>query len=359
MTPRQRPPPPPSTPPPPPPPCAFEITGPKFIGILGGATFSAAAGGDVEWKILAGSQFIDPDNTIPFPDGVSSNAAISLKARNTPGTITIEARFTVEGAECVRMHTLNVVQYDEINLRYRAFIPCEAIHAPQDPFGWILPFEFYGGDNRTFNYNASSFRASFDINIRVSDFPDEDGVMVLPNSGPAFGATTAYDANGAQLVAGACNVALLGPPPVAAVTLSANPNNHQTLWGRFGPNRIVLRFGLNAGNPLVPVACVIGARLFVDITQTVDPDTGEQKTRYNLFSIPDPLLQHSDGHSAFPAHEFYIQSGGIVTDLIRYDPIPLGGTVLWLCPPLAVPISYSPTSTPPRNIEGEIVTSAP
>ncbi len=98
-----------SPPPPdnPPPACAFDITGPKFIGILGEATFSAGAG-DVVWKILSGSQFIDPDNSDLADGAVSTNQSIRLTALADPGAVTIEARVTVDGQECVRTHALTI-----------------------------------------------------------------------------------------------------------------------------------------------------------------------------------------------------------------------------------------------------------
>jgi len=62
------------------------------------------------------------------------------------------------------------------------------------------------------------------------------------------------------------------------------------------------------------------------------------------------------GHSAFPAHEFYIQAGTAPVDaVIQYDPIPNGGTVFWLCDPLITSVRYNPGS---GNKTGSIATSS-
>jgi hypothetical protein len=348
------------------------ITGPNYSGIYATSEFSVLPekGADpiesIEWNIDSGESLLTEYTPFSMPGGLIPDDvldAISFVSNGTPGDVTLTATITTSGGTnvnaCSVSHTMSILKYDEINIRYRAFIPCEAVHAPTVP--WLQPYEFYGGDDRVLGYSSASFRASFDVNINVSDFHDQTE-LVLPNQGPSFGITTAYDENGAELVAGACNVALLGPPPVAVATLQATLSNHRIEWLRLSPNSMRLRFGLNAGNPLVPGACVIGSNLFIDLEQTIDPETGEQTTSYDLFSPPDIFIpDHSDGHSAFPAHELYIQSGAaaVIPPPIQYDPIPLGGTILWLCPPIRAPIGYSRTSNPPGNIEGELVTSTP
>jgi len=85
----------------------------------------------------------------------------------------------------------------------------------------------------------------------------------------------------------------------------------------------------------------------------VDPNTGAQTLTYDLFSPP----LFPDGHSAFPAHEFYIQGNAASppTLIIQYDPIPKGGNVLWLCLPEFTAINYDKTLG--ANKTGAIATS--
>lgn len=95
-----------------PPPCAFTITGPTFIGVLGSATFSvapdpdAAAIASVEWTLSTGGPLLDPGASTMLP---ATQDMIALTALDSPGVISITATVTTtDGQTCSRGHSITV-----------------------------------------------------------------------------------------------------------------------------------------------------------------------------------------------------------------------------------------------------------
>lgn len=273
-------------------------------------------GGGVEivWTVISGESLLESFEISNHP-GFGPIAII--KAGGTPGTVRLKAMLVVNGEiACEADHEVRIRQYDQIEVRYKAFIPCEALKGPlgsQTAFG----FTYLGGDHRTFDYYSMAYRAAFVQEVRASLIPPSlvppfGDELVLPSLWPPFGQSTGYGPDDGEEVAGACSVALFpwATPDVLA-TLQANENNHRiTMFGGQSPGRFELTFELAAGVPLVPFAPEIDAAVTLLITQSIDPVTGEQTATI-----------HATGfHDQFPAHELYVQG----LDLVLYDPIVLG-----------------------------------
>ncbi len=325
---------------------AYEIRGPKYAGVY--ATVNLDLGSceasDPEWVIESGEGLVEHVEIV--------GDAFVIELGDTLGEVDIECVFMSGDVTCTVTHTLHVLEYDQISLRYRAFIPCPAVPGP--PGSDVFGYHFFGGDDRTFSHTSSAYRAHFELNVRVSDYHEEND-LVLPSIGAPFGVTTAYDQQGGEVVAGACDVALLGPAPVASATLVRTSANHIINWGRIDGEEITVKFGLNAGMPLfdfgLTLSCVIGVAIYVNLRQAIDPDDGRQTLEYMVVGF----------HSEFPAHELYIETGAGLVEVLpptwptgvgQYDPIPLGLTVLDLCFPDMQNVSYAP-----GEVQGTIETS--
>ena len=227
------------------------------------------------------------------------------------------------GGVCTYTHDVEIVQYTPIDIRYATFIPCEGVAAPIG--------RFFGGDNRTFDASSPSYRSAHFQRISPSFSPirgpysryDDPHPDILPNANAPFGETTEYDATGAQLVAGYCNVDVFGQP-IARATATASCSfipvfefgDPQPIWQFQGShcmtvrretaNSVRVELFLAGVNPLFSLACAIDAKIVCQAVWLVDPTTGSQRVQVSA----------SGQRDQYPAHELYVN--GVV--LHRYDP---------------------------------------
>lgn len=248
--------------------------------------------------------------------------------------VTLSAHGQWNDQLCVKRHRLQLHQYDDIQLRYCTFIPCEAIPGPgYCESGELLSlsglgfYPVFGGDNRTFDPLASSYRSVHQVTVNVSDHFDTPTPpsIELANQLLPFGMTTAYEVvpNGtAEIVcscACACPVSILGPP-AASTRAQSHPGNTGILMTRLDHNSIKVRMLLFASNPVTPIDCQVIGVVDVDLLHHIDPVSAAQEVTVTTFIQRTP----------FPAHEMYIGLPN-ASALHQYDPIPNGVGVQSLC----------------------------
>lgn len=326
-------------PPPPPPPtgCEVEISGHNYIAVRGGAGFIAevaGSGGEIIWTVISGENLLQSFEVVnnPLPD------VAVIYAGDTPGTVRLKA-MVMNGGEivCEADHVVRIKQYDEINVRYQAFIECPIIAAP--PFAPGPPF--FGGDGRSFSYNGG-YRARFDIDFRVSDFQGITGDFQMLTNGPPFGLTTGYpSSNVSQAGIAPCTCVATGPFTSSA-TVQLNGSNHVIPGHPVAPHGVQILFHLAASNPLVALSPAINGDIAMLFTQFIDPQTGEQRLVYNIHA----------SHDAFPAHEFYLQ-GQLINVIVPVLPHPNGNSNF-----VTGMVSYNNSQTPPTAVSAYSPTDA-
>ena len=317
---------------------AYSIAGAKYIGVNGETTLTLGPceAEQLEWTVVCGEDLSDEIRI--EPEGVY------IKAERDPGEIVIRAEFIVDGQPCELSHTVNVVEYDDIEIIYSTFIPCEVVPGPPD---WLEPLTppFYGGNNRTFDKDSNEYKTRHHIEVNVASYVHVEPPDSLPNRSLPFGVTRSYPGSSVAATIGPdCPFFLVGPP-LASATLARTFDNHRaTITQGTGPgglklpNQVSVHLYARGANPLLALAPPIIVDTEIELEHLIDPDTGEQTIRGSWAAKA----------TQYPAHEFYIE-GEVMW---QYDPIPMGGVPSWLAHrPLldpSLPIPSITTSGPKR-----------
>lgn len=277
-----------------------------------------------QWRIVSGQNLVDP-----------ASGGYWLRALGQPGAVTVEFRSErCDGVTFLDQHTVTIVEHEPVRFQWSAYIPCEAVRGPAN-LQWISFHPYYAGDHRVAGHNAESYRCRFDREIRATDEWGATSTVVLPSNPSPFGMTLAYGPEDGEVVAGVCEVSLFpGASANGAATLVHAPTNHKISLTRLQPNKVRVRFELHAGNPCTPFSCAIDGVIVAEVEQNVDPQSG----------LRTSVVDVGGWHDDFPAHEMYIN--GI--EIVDWDPIPLGGNVLWLCP------GTGPSGPGPRFVQSSL-----
>ncbi len=255
------------------------------------------ATGAVGWRWVSGQNLIKPGGN-PW----------AFESNGTPGTITVQFWFRpCTGGMISDQHSIVVKQYDELDIRYAAFIECSIIEGPVEWEGFLGYWPFFGGDGRGLNPATPTYRALLNYALRVSDFQGVPNEMPLTNIGPPFGQTTGYGSTGASvnatLPAWQCRATPSGVPFADACTLVRSDSNHVIRWQRLTPDKVVVRFNLTAADCLVLIAPSLRAYISLELKQLIAPDTGAQSCQYRM----------SGFRTRYPSHEVYVAGHAITT----------------------------------------------
>lgn len=276
------------------------------------------------WRWIAGQNLIKPGGS-PW----------AFESNGTPGTITVQYWFRpCTGGMVSDQHSITVKQLELLNLRYMAYIPCQAV---ENPLWWApLQYAFFAGDGRGPMYSAAmagAYRCCLDLNFRTwgqsgvpATWPGApQTIVVLPQTTfPPFGLTSGYPVSaGVSTPPGAiCTTLVPGAAPTGTATQTAPPATHRIEWSRISTDKVRIRYVLAASDPLVPLnPCNINADLTVEIQQTIHPLTGAEKVKYTA----------RGWHDYFPAHELYLDGGGITRSIHSYTPTPGVANIWDLC----------------------------
>lgn len=319
------------------------------------------APGGVLVKSVGGLTALSPtrrQGSVLFKDE-AGDAELTWLAMNGSTGVIVSKCFKVE-----------VVNYEPVELVYRTFIPCEVVVGPA-PTVLTLFRGLHGGDSRyicsppssIFGLQQNSYRTSYRATI-TCDFVAPAGANAppttppfvvpppavnssqlqyytigeIPNLDAPFGQTRRYPfASGGPsgcfpaIGTDRCTTLLTGSPtPVTAQLL------HQQLQfimyqgqsyfqiqrangvnGAFSlrpqANKIIVRFLVNAENPLAPGGPQIDSTFGFEVLWEVNASNGRQRVQ----------VYGSGTHDEFPAHEMYM-NGNLLT---RWDPAIRGNNV--------------------------------
>lgn len=235
----------------------------------------------------------------------------------TPGEVRIRIGVDLFGRRCEREHTIHIVEYAPITIRYTAFIPCQILLGPPLP-----PFvdgpAYFAGDDRSFSATASNYRVGYHKTMVISEhMPQSPDEIPLSNDMgfPVFGTSFGFPA-----AAGIASVLVPGCPwrlapgaiPNATATLVPDGANWRFSLTQVAQNSVEVKIYANASNPAYPFGSPpIRVEMMIDIAQDVNQDDGNQGVSF---------VRIFGARTFFPAHEAWINEHKIHS----YDPRPSG-----------------------------------
>jgi len=187
------------------------------------------------------------------------------------------------------------LEYENISLDFKGFIPSGAVSLTNKLFSFITPFPIFGGDNRGLSQSGSS---RFTQSVTVTADPDE--AATVKESERTWGTTTSYSSSQGNRVDGkpfwwwSINP---GESPKASDTLPVNNSNNKVTVDRISDDTVKVNLKINGSNPLQFGAPKLDAELDVFIRQQSPCDTPEYKVSGFL-----------DG---FPAYELFINDQSV------------------------------------------------
>lgn len=288
----------------------WQIRGPSFVGVNQPFTLYSHwhwSGVDLnEWQILSGG------NLLTWSIQPTTPYRMTATAGSAPGVVQVRIRGERYGKVCESIHTVHIVEYAPITVRYTAFIPCQILEGPPGGHG------FYAGDDRSFSATASNYRVGYHKTIAVSDHmpPSPNDVPLFNDAGfPIFGTSYGYlPAAGiaSTLVAGCPWRLAPGAVEDVWTTLIPNGQNWRFSLEQVAFNSVLVRIHANASNPAYPFESPpIRVEMKIDMAQVVNPNDGTQGM---------PYVHIFGSRTFFPAHEAWINEHSIH----RYNPIPQG-----------------------------------
>lgn len=269
----------------------FVVTGPSY-----------AAAGDSVWA-WGGWPGNIGCNLLPLTVDVISGQHLltSGKAGDAPGTVRLRVTRTLpDGMVCERIHSVQIVRYSPVRLRYATYIECPLI---ANPFGPLSSIDFFGGDDRGPDPLSQSYRSAHErliaphlfVNTGPEVFPYNLTPHVVAGTIYPFGASTGYSA--ASAVGGfpaPCTHALIpGAGAVAQQTLQVSvasvssftgtvdafltdfgggtiPGNFALAVRRTSPRHLRVYLWVNGANPLVPAGPAITGFVRCDLAFAIN-----------------------------------------------------------------------------------------
>ena len=219
------------------------------------------------------------------------------------------------------------LDYQEVNIDFKAFIPSQAVSLTNKFFSFI-PFDIFGGDNRGFGASANSPGSSrFTQEVTVITDPDQSPTVVSPSR--TWGTTTRYDSSQGDRVSGqpfwfwSINT---GESPQASDTLPVTNSNNNVTVERISEDTVKVNLDISGSNPLQFGAPKLDASVDVFIRQQSPCHTPEYAFRgvidgfpaYELFINDQPVFQ------ADP-RDFNVGFGGNTP----FELLPLAGDVFF------------------------------
>ncbi|MCZ7593312.1 MAG: DUF3238 domain-containing protein [Kiritimatiellae bacterium] len=210
----------------------------------------------------------------------------------------------------------------EFPIEVTAFIPHDHI---SDPFHSIMGIVF-GGDDRGFDKNATSYRMRQKVAVVTIEECDADGlkegsIANLVGTTRSYDEATSVDSGTGKLTAAAKADTVTGAPLMIDYGTASTSGMNITV-NRLTNRKVEAVIVGSAANPLVPFAPAID----YDFTVTIDST--------------DPLnstYQITGSHDGFPAYEVYISNQRIH----EHDPIATGEGPLSLGPPKEHNVNHS------------------
>lgn len=310
-------------------PCAdcdkYYVDGPKYL-----------AAGDAPWAWGGWDRWYC--NSIHAPGEVEIVSGSHLIENGVvgdqPGTITMRVtRELQDGTVCTGTHTIRVVRFLPVRLRYATFIECPVL---VNPLGWLptVDSDYFGGDDRTFDMFAQSYRSVHERLVAPhlfpitgpENFPYNLGQYYVSGTVPPFGLSTGYDASAItpNPLPGLCSTLLLpGSTPVVSEHAQLDEAQAPDFTGRWqdfhddgnfalavrrtGPKTMKVYFWLAGSNPLFWQSPPIKGFFVFDLRFAVDQRTGQRLVT---------VFRHG-WHGRFPAHEIYVNN----ITLVNYSPL--------------------------------------
>jgi hypothetical protein len=248
---------------------------------------------------------------------------VSGMVGDRPGTITMHVtRELPDGTVCTGTHTIRVVRFPPVRLRYATFIECPVL---SNPFGLVSLSDFFGGDDRGFDRLSPQYRSVHERLIAPhlftisgpEAFPYDLSPFSVSGTIAPYGESTGYDAAvvSSNPTPSPCpDILLPGATPVVRQTLQATapstftfdgtihsfedaivPGNWYMAVRRLAPKTVKVYIWVNGSNPLVPTGPGITGFVTAMLSFSVHPSTGERTVTVTCWGE----------HDGFPAHEIY------------------------------------------------------
>lgn len=293
----------------------WDFFGPRFIGVNQSAGITAMppagcnqGGGAYTWTVTAGANLLQNG-----PVTTNGGNTTHLTAGGTPGTVVILFRYNKWGRVYEQTHTIIIVEYEPVTVRYTAFIPCQILAGPPMP-PLVEGPAYFAGDDRSFSATASNYRVGYHKTMVISEHmpPSPNEIPLFNDMGfPVFGTSFGYPVAGgiASILVPGCPWQL-APGAVASVSTTLVPDgaNWRFTLTQVAHNSAVINIHANASNPAYPFGSPpIRVEMMIDMAQEVDPDDGTQGMQFVLIS---------GSRTFFPAHEAWINEHMIHS----YDP---------------------------------------
>ncbi len=311
---------------------------PEDDGVLAGSAITITqTGGTGSVRLLA----INPAAAAPFNDdwvlvpmgaNLRDDFYLSTGVYNTydswvealtPGPVELTLSFIKNGISCEDKVLLNIVEYGEVEIRYKAFIACRAVST-----GWLPGItDFFQGDNRNFAYAGSPSRTFQSYHVSVSP-KMASGAMTngVRGSQVSFGTTFGYNDQASNIVTCPsgqvcpsfctdCIAATAAPECVATAANGANGNTLSAVLTHVSNSISEVQFDLVGGNPCVTAAPAIDAHITFEFRQTCVN---------GVLSPFEWRIKPGSGswHDAFPWHELYFNG----VQVYIFDPCAAGRT---------------------------------
>jgi N-acetyl-anhydromuramyl-L-alanine amidase AmpD len=214
---------------------------------------------------------------------------------------------------------------DEVELRYRVFIPSPVIKGPMSAYdlGPIASGEDLSGDNRGFSYDKGTSRAEITARLTLDA---AGGVTSLTTVDRRWGESKAYDSSYTYHVAGMPEWWLdkqAGLEPVRRATLPADDDNLSVSRGASTTQRSILAITSQSSVVSIKVA---GALPLISPSPDIDADVCVYLKRGSDGGMEAMVVGDHDG---FPCHELYLNR----QQVYAYDPVAAGNDPSNLFPP--------------------------
>ncbi len=331
---------------------------PEDDDVLAGSTITIAqTGGTGSVRLFAINPAAAPpfdDDWVSVPPGANlrDDYYLSTGAYNdfdswvegvTAGPVELTLSFSMNGLTSQDTVLLNIVEYGVVEIRYMAFIACNAITTGDLPG----VTDYFAGDERNFAYGASSSRSfqSYYVSVNPEMVAGEmtNGVR---GTREFFGPTAGYNDEPANIVA--CGPGQVCPtfctdcitatavPECTATAVDGQGNTLSGVLTHVTDSLSELALTLDGTNPCESLAPAINAEITFEFRQSY---------ANGVLGPFEWRIKPSSGswHDAFPWHELYLNgfpeyrfdpgAGGRTPDPWDLYPLELGGEDIWIPTP--------------------------